>query len=145
MHIRIAGSLAALLLIANAGCLSELTDPLGRRSALKEAQLKYTQAIRWGNLDRASEFVDPELRATFLSFAEEFATIRITDYDIGSIHYESKDRADVTVTYHAYNMGTFIDRSVREEQRWHREGAGTRWWVNPEIETLVGALGVSAQ
>lgn len=144
MRMRIAGPLAVLLLVSNTGCLNLLMDPMGRKSALKEVQLKYTQAIRWGDIRKAAEFVDPELREKFLSFVDEFEAIRITDYDIGTIQYDSTDRADVIVTYHAYTVGTFLDRSITENQRWHREGMGTQWWVKPQIESIVGAASVSA-
>ena len=144
MRIRIAGPLVALVLITNTGCLSMLADPLGRRSALKEVQLKYTQAIRWGNLEKASEFVDPDLREDFLGLLDTFEKIRVTDYDIGSIQYESSATAKVTVTYHAYTVGTYLDRSIREKQVWRRVGSGTQWWVEPQIEGMVGALKLSS-
>jgi hypothetical protein len=143
VRIRIAGPLVALLFITNVGCINMLADPLGRRSALKEAQLKYTQAIRWGNIEKASEFVDPDRRPQFLELLDDFERIRVTDYDIGSIQYESSELANVTVTYHAYTVGTYLDRSIREKQVWRRVGA-THWWVEPELEGLVGALKVSA-
>ncbi len=144
MRIRIAGPLVALVFITNAGCINMLADPLGRRSALKEVQLKYTQAIRWGNIEKASEFVDPDLRGEFLGLLDAFEKIRVTDYDIGSIQYESSDLANVTVTYHAYAVGTYLDRSMREKQVWRRVGIGTQWWVEPQLERVVGALNVSA-
>ncbi len=143
MRIRIAGPLVALVFITNAGCINVL-DPLGRRSALKEVQLKYTQAIRWGDIEKASEFVDPDLRGEFLGLLDAFEKIRVTDYDIGSIQYESSELANVTVTYHAYTMGTFLDRSFREKQVWHRVGAGTQWWPEPQLEGVFGALKISA-
>ena len=144
MRIRIAGALVALVFITNTGCINMLADPLGRRSSLKEAQLKYTQAVRWGNLEKASEFVDPELREEFLGLLEAFERIRVTDYDIGAIQYESSELAKVTVTYHAYTVGTFLDRSFREKQVWHRVGAGTQWWLEPQLDGVVGAMKVSA-
>jgi hypothetical protein len=144
VRIRIAGPLLALVLVTNAGCLNMLADPLGRRSALKEAQLHYTQAIRWGDFEKASEFVEPDARDGFLEHRDAFEAIRITDYDIGPIHYESSALAEVTVTYRAYTVGNYIDRAIRERQSWRRDGAGTRWWVTPQIENLVGATNVSA-
>ena len=145
MRIRIAGPLLALVFVANTGCITMLADPLGRHSALKEVQLKYTQAIRWGHIEQASEFVDPDFREEFLGLLDAFEKIRVTDYDIGSIQYESSDLAKVTVTYHAYTVGTFLDRSMREKQVWRRVGIGTQWWVEPQLESVVGALKVSAQ
>jgi hypothetical protein len=142
VRIRIAGPLVALVLITNAGCINLFADPMGRRSALKEAQLKYTQAVRWGNIEKASEFVDPDLREEFLGLLEAFERIRVTDYDMGSIQYESSKLANVTVTYHAYTMGTFLDRSFREKQVWRR--VGSQWWLEPQLDGMVGALKISA-
>jgi hypothetical protein len=144
VRIRIAGPLVALIFITNTGCINMLADPLGRRSALKEAQLNYTQAIRWGNLEDASEYVDPDFRDDFLDLLDAFQTIRVTDYDIGKIRYESSDTAKVTVTYHAYTVGTFLDRPIREKQVWRRVGSGTQWWVEPQIEGVMGALKLSS-
>ena len=73
MRIRIAGPLVALVFITNAGCINMLADPLGRRSALKEVQLKYTQAIRWGNIEKASEFVTTRVGAKVDSAIQEGA------------------------------------------------------------------------
>ena len=141
MHLRVVALLIALLLTAAAGCLS---DPMGWRHALKNSQLTYTQSIRWGNIQRASEFVDPELREAFLESADAFSKIRITDYDIGSIQYESSDRATVNVTYRAYALSTYLDRVVRETQEWRRAGVAGRWWVRPAIQNLVAGVARSS-
>lgn len=132
-----AGALGALVLIANAGCVSLLLDPMGSRSALADSQRRYTQHIRWGEIDRASEFVDPVYRDEFLSHAPAFENIRVTDYEIGDIAYgEDSDSATVTVSYRAYSLATMVERPFQEKQAWHREGART-WWVRPEIEGVL--------
>ncbi|MGH0031874.1 MAG: hypothetical protein ACQGVC_18960 [Myxococcota bacterium] len=59
MHRWLALATAAWLL---AGCVSP-TDPLGREDALEDAQQRYTDLIRWGELEKAALFVDPEQRA----------------------------------------------------------------------------------
>ena len=52
------------LAAALAGCVS-FSDPLGRQDELEDVQLQYTQALRWGDIDDATEFVEPSLRASF--------------------------------------------------------------------------------
>lgn len=137
MHLRVVGLLVTLFLTPGLGCLS---DPMGWRRGLKDAQLTYTQSMRWGNIQKASAFVEPELREAFLESADEFAKIRITDYDIGSMEYESSDRATVKVTYRAYALGTYLDRVIRETQEWRRAGIVGHWWVRPTIRNLVAGI-----
>ncbi len=139
MRIRVTGLLMVLLLGASPGCIS-LSDPMGWRNALKNSQLTYTQSIRWGNLEKAGEFVDPELREEFLQVATAFANIRITDYEIGSIHYTSSSEATVNVTYRAYARSTYLDRVIRETQEWRRTSIGGQWRVRPTIQKLVAGI-----
>jgi hypothetical protein len=114
-----------------------LSDPLGRERALSEAQLHYTQHVRWGNLDAASEFVDPELRDEFLEQRPAFDAVRITEYDIGRIDYgDDRESATVRVTYHAYSLASLEERRIEERQRWVRPGGNT-WFVQPELAGLL--------
>ncbi len=50
--------------LISSGCFS-LTDPLGREDALEETQREYTKLMRWGEIERASVYVDPALRQEF--------------------------------------------------------------------------------
>ena len=122
---------------AGLGCAA-LADPLGRGSALEDAQLRYTQQVRWGNLDAASEFVDPALREEFLSQAPAFEAVRITDYEIGRIDWgEHRDSATVRVTYRAYSLASLQEKRIDEEQHWVRPGSGNTWFVKPELAGLL--------
>ena len=124
------------ILAAGLGCAA-LADPMGRGNALEAAQLRYTQQMRWGNLDAASEFVDPALREEFLSHAPAFEGIRITDYEIGHIDYgEDRDSATVRVTYRAYSLASLQEQRIEERQHWVRPGGNT-WFVEPELAGLL--------
>jgi hypothetical protein len=130
--------LVLLALLATAGGCAALADPMGRGLALENAQLRYTQHVRWGDLDAASEFVDPALRAEFLRFVPAFESIRITEYDIGRIDYaDDRESATVRVTYHAYSLASAQERRIEEEQRWVRPGMGNTWWVQPRLAGLL--------
>ena len=130
-------------LSAAVGCAA-FDDPMGRERALEGAQLRYTQHVRWGELDAASDFVDPALRKEFLAFGPAFEAIRITEYDIGRIEYaEDRESATVHVTYHGYSLANAQERRIQEQQRWVRPGSGNTWWVQPKLagllEPFVGA------
>jgi hypothetical protein len=131
---RLLGVLAALL--AGLGCAA-FGDPMGRASALEDAQLHYTQHVRWGNLDAASEFVDPALREAFLSQAPAFEAVRITDFEIGRIDYgDDRDSATVRVTYRAYSLASLEEQRIEERQHWVRPGGNT-WFVRPQLAGLL--------
>ncbi len=124
------------LLGAGLGCTA-FGDPLGRERALAEAQLRYTQQVRWGNLDAASEFVEPALREEFLGQQPAFETIRITEFEIGRIDYgEDRESATVRVTYRAYSLASLQEQRIEERQRWVRPGGNT-WFVRPELAGLL--------
>lgn len=137
---------AALLALAVAGVSSacfSFGDPLARGEALEETQRRYTEMIRWGDIDKAARFVDPAQREEFLALAENFDLIRITDYEIGELDIdpETLAHAEVDVTYHGYVLNEFVERRVSDHQVWYRE-AGNDWLVRPELDVLIDNLGV---
>jgi hypothetical protein len=134
--------LVLLALLAAAGGCAAFGDPMGREYALENAQLRYTQHVRWGELDAASEFVDPSLRVEFMRQAPTFESIRITDYEIGRIDYaDDRESATVHVTYHAYSLASAQEQRIEEEQRWVRP-SGNTWWVKPELAGLLQPFSV---
>ena len=132
--------LGLLPLLAGLSCAA-FGDPMGRERALEDAQLQYTQHVRWGNLDAASEFVDPEQRPGFLDQRPAFEAVRITDYEIGRIDYgEDRESATVRVTYSAYSLASLEERRIEERQSWVRPGGNT-WYVRPELAGLLPLQG----
>jgi hypothetical protein len=124
-------------LVAGLGCAA-FSDPMGRERALADAQLRYTQQVRWGNLDAASEFIAPEERAAFLGQTHAFEAIRITEYDIGRIDYgEDRRSATVHVTYHGYSLASAQEQRIDEQQTWTRPGSGNSWLVRPQLAGLI--------
>lgn len=122
-----------------AGCVSP-TDPLDRRGDLEKAQRRYTELIRWGEVEKASRFVDPELVDEFLALAGTMGNLRITDFETGEIQF-ADDAAVVAVTYRGYAVSEFIERTAREEQDWYRDGGLTDpWRVRPQLRRVVATL-----
>ncbi len=144
--------LVAPLWIALAGaaalaCVSP-SDPLGRVEALEEAQKRYTEAIRWGDLEKAARYVAPEERDDFLALADAFESIRFTDYEIGDLDVEVEElaRAEVVVSYHGYVLPHYLERRVHDRQIWVRDGGlGNRWHVHPQLALLIGEMGARVE
>ena len=143
---RVARCLAALAVLAGMGCASTFADPTGRFNSLEEAQQRYTQLVRWGEIKRASVFVEPDIREEFLSYESAFEQIRITDADAAEVKLDaSQDTANVDVVYHAYSFATFEEKRIFETQEWTRyDGVKNNWLVRPQIAEIAGAFGFSA-
>ena len=128
-------------LLFGTSCLNVLADPLGRRTALQQTQRSYTKYVRWGDIEAASEFVEPELRDAFLGYASAFEGLRITDFDIGKISYgKGHASATVRVSYHGYSLASLVEKQIRETQEWVRPGRGNTWWVRPDLDVVVGGI-----
>jgi hypothetical protein len=138
--------LAALTLLAGMGCASTFADPTGRLTALENAQRRYTQLVRWGEIRRASAYVEPDLREEFISYEPFFEQIRFTDTEAENVDLDpSQDTASVAVIYRAYSLATFQEKRILETQEWTRyDGIQNNWLVRPEIEEIVGAFRVEA-
>jgi hypothetical protein len=131
----------ALACIAALGCASTFSDPTGRWTSLEQAQRRYTQLVRWGEIKRASAFVEPELREEFLSYAPYFDQIRITDVDAEEVNLDTEDSAAVDVTYHAYSFASFEEKRILETQEWTRsDGVQNTWLVRPQLGEIVAAF-----
>jgi hypothetical protein len=139
---RIACCGAALMLLFATGCASSFADPTGRLTSLEDAQRRYTQLVRWGELKRASAYVEPELVADFLSYEPHFDQIRIIDVDASEVNLDpSEDSASVEVTYHAYSYATFQEKRIFETQVWTRyDGVKNVWLVRPQLDDIVEAF-----
>jgi len=141
---RAAARWIAVIAVGLTGCVSP-SDPWERAEALKQAQRKYAEGLRWGNLEKSAKYVDPQLRSEFLALAGAFETVRITDYDIGEVDLDEETlaQAEVDVTYRGYVLPQFLERRVREHQVWYRdEESGNEWRVRPEFAALLDGIGV---
>lgn len=134
----------ALVWLASTGCavLGELGDPMGRLKSLEDSQRRYTELVRWGQLERASEFVAPELRDEYLNTAEAFEGIRFTDFERVRLQLdEANATATVVVVYHAYSMSTLLEKRVRENQEWYRdEETFNQWRVRPQLRQIIAGV-----
>jgi len=135
-------SMLCFALLATLGCANSLFDFTGKESALEEAQGRYTELVRWGEIVGASAFVDPAIAANFLSTAERFQHIRFTEFESGPLQFgEDSKTATVNVVYHAYSTRTFVERTFRERQEWYlEESVGNDWRVRPNLDAIENEL-----
>ena len=136
------GPLLGFALLAMFGCANSFFDFTGKEDALEEAQSRYTELIRWGEIVGASAFVDPAIAANFLSTAERFQHIRFTEFESGPLKFgEDFETATVNVIYHTYSTRTLVERTFREHQEWYREeSAGNDWRVRPNLDAIASEL-----
>ena len=133
----------AALAVGISACVSP-SDPWERQEALKLAQRRYAEGMRWGNLEKSAKYVDPDMRDEFLALAGAFDTIRITDVDIGEMEFDKDTlaKAEVDVTYRGYVLPPFLERRVREHQVWYRdETSGSEWRVRPQLDVMLDGIG----
>ena len=133
---RLQALLAVIVMCSTTSCLlSMAVDPLGNRNAFNQAQRRYTQLLRWGEPEMATQFVDPELREAFRDHIPTLDDIRITDFETGAVDYAGNS-ARVTVVYEAFGRGAPVQVSFREHQSWYREGLSGAWMVRPDLAEL---------
>ncbi len=129
----------ALVIFAAIGCESTFSNPSGKRNALEESQRRYTELVRWGEIERASAFVDPELKDEYLGYSAAIQNIRFTDFESGPARFsDGNNSAIVAVIYHAYSLSTLVEKRIRENQEWYREGGPANLWrVRPNLRQIV--------
>jgi hypothetical protein len=134
---RILTGILLVVLFGVSGCLSRITDPLDRRGSFTDTQERFTQYVRWGKFEEASQFVDPEMRDEFMSFAPKFSDLRFSDYEITRIDFQDGIKsASVDVRYTGYRLSMPFERSVDLTEEWTRDEATGVWTVKVDIKKL---------
>ncbi len=136
------GALLGFGLFTTLGCAGSLFDFTGKEKALEEAQSRYTELVRWGEIQGASAYVDPAIATDFLVAAERFKDIRFTEFESGPLQFgEGSETATVNVVYHAYSTRTLIEKRIRERQEWYREpSVANAWRVRPNLAAIASEL-----
>lgn len=110
-------------------------DPWSHEYNLQQAQLAYTQNMRWQNFDKASQWIAADDRARFFREAGQLRDVRISEYDIGELEVRDGGKAaSVRVSYRLYDMQTLIERNVLETQEWSYGDDG--WQVRSKLASL---------
>ncbi len=136
------GPLLGFALLATLGCAIASLDFTGKERALEDAQRRYTDLVRWGEIEGASAYVDPAVATDFRDIAKRFQNLRFSDYESSPLQYgENSDTATVNVVYHAYSTRTLVEKKIRERQEWYREAsAANAWRVRPILDVVASDL-----
>ena len=118
---------ASLLLIVLMLGMSATVSAKSREKVLEETLRTYAATIRWGSIEQAETFVDPEYRATHpLTHVdlERYKQVRFTNYNDTAPVPVNDDEVRQTVEIGIVNIQTQEARSIIDRQVWkyHREG-----------------------
>ena len=127
------------------GCAADLNDPYHQRDRLQVTQKEFSQYLRWGAIEKASQFVVEEQRDEFKSLAPHLTDLRITDYEVMKVEQRSDTEALVVVRYVGYSLSSPIERSIVLDQTWTRVPETDFWMVSLEVNRLREALGLAAR
>ncbi len=111
---------ASLLLAALAGCATG--D--GMHSKLQDATMGYNRYVRWGDLDRAAEYLPSEARSEFMTRHEALANdLVIVEYEITRLTLD-KGRGTATsratISWHTDRRLVVEQTQVEQVWQWHR-------------------------
>jgi len=130
-------------LLTALGCATSIFDTTrSKENALEEAQRKYTELVRWGEIESASAYVDPEVSEAFIDAAAQFKDIRFTDFESGPLQFgEDSETATVSVVYRAYSTRSLVEKRFVEHQEWYREADSENIWrVRPNLDSVAKKL-----
>jgi hypothetical protein len=114
---------------------------LDRRGKFEDTQERFTQCIRWGNFEEASQYLDPGLRARFMAFSPELSDLRFSDYEITRVDIgEELLTASVEVRFTGYRLSMPVERTVNLVEEWTRDEETGVWTVKLDIEKLHNSL-----
>jgi len=117
--------------------LHSVVDPIDLATEFKLSQEKFTNHVRWGQFEEASEFVEPKLRAEYRLMMREFSEVRLTDSMTLSIEIDKlRTNASAVVEYSGYWLSRPQPYQIQVLQRWRREKGSGRWFVSPEIDRI---------
>ncbi len=126
--IRLLALLMLLLVTANA-----LAAGLSRkqRQQLEEIQTAYGATLRWGGVEDAMGYIDPEVRREKPLTAFElnrYEQIRISGYRERSANPLPDGTWERRVEVGVINVNTQAERTVGVVERWRWDKDAKRWW-----------------
>ena len=122
--------LCSLLLVS--AVASAAADDLTRkqRKLLEETQIAYGATIRWGSMDDAIAYLDPELRKEKPPTEFElnrYAQLRVSSYRERSSASLDGGQVERRVEIGVINQNTQAERTVGVVERWRWDPAAKRW------------------
>jgi putative cell wall-binding protein len=101
-----------------------------QRKALEETQVKYDATMRWGTVEDALPYLDPEYaRAHPMTDLElsRFEQVKISSYRAGENVPLPDGRVGRNAEVRVINNNTQSERTVRVREIWRWDAEGKRW------------------
>ena len=123
-------AVASLLAAITACNLGNSIKP-SQGHALDLALYDFASAVRWGDFDKAYDFVDPKTKIahplTDLERAR-YKQVEVSSYDIIS-RLDGENTADQTIQIGLVNRNTQVGRSVVYHEHWRWDATIKTWWL----------------
>ena len=119
----------ALLLVAGA---AQAEGPSrSQRNKLVPTQEAYVAAVRWGDFDKAEEFIDPlylqQHPITDLQ-RERYRQVQVSSYRERSAGVGADGSIERRIEMGVINRNTQAERLVMVNERWRWDPQAKRWW-----------------
>ncbi len=128
--------IGCVLLLALAACAS---GPDGRKR--EESLYLYAGAIRWGDINGALTFVDPEsLEKRPMTAAERarYDQVQFAGYDVKSTAPVGDNDLLQIVEIRIVNKHTQVERVISDRQRWRWDDKANTWWLVSGLPDIGG-------
>lgn len=119
----------ALLLVA--GSAQAEGPSRSQRNKLVPTQEAYVAAVRWGDFDKAEEFIDPlylqQHPITDLQ-RERYRQVQVSSYRERSAAAGADGSIERRIEMGVINRNTQAERTVIVNERWRWDPEAKRWW-----------------
>ncbi len=114
-----------------------------RSDSLTQTLTAYHATMRWGDFQRALEFVDPDYREAHPLSAiahARYRQVRVVGYDEGGGPAASADgEVRQVVKISLVNLHTQRERFVIDRQIWKWDPLAERWWLTTGLPDITGS------
>ncbi|MGE6331958.1 hypothetical protein [Stenotrophomonas sp. NPDC077659] len=110
-----------------------------QRKLLEETQIAYGATIRWGSMDDAIGYLDPQLRKDkpITEFElNRYAQLRVSSYRERSSASLEGGEVERRVEIGVINQNTQAERTVVVVERWRWDAQAKRWWQSAGLPDL---------
>lgn len=130
-------TLSCLLLASVAATAADISRK--QRTLLEEIQVSYASTIRWGSMEDALGYLDPEQRKAHPPTEFElrrYAQLRVSSYRERSTAALPDGIVERRVEVGVINNNTQAERTVGIVERWRWDPEAKRWWQTNGLPDL---------
>ncbi len=133
------GLLRLLALLALATVLGACATKGGDNIKLDAALFNYSGAVRFSDLERAYEFVDPKLRVekpiSRLEW-ERYGQVQFTGYLVKAKEPAGQGEVRQLVEIRLINRHTQVERVLTVRELWRWDAEAKRWWLTTGLPDI---------